>query len=97
MVRLSSLLRRVWLTSIAVLCVSVLTGADWRQFRGNDLSGVADDSNPPVEWDRHGKRRLEERAFPGAVSPGRSSSAIWVIVTASSGYRQGPLAHFVFR
>ena len=73
-----------------VCCVAFLTGADWRQFRGNDVSGVAKDASVPssfsadenVSW----KMDLPGRGLSGPIVVGDR-----VYVTASSGFRQDRL------
>lgn len=74
----------------AVCCVVLLTGADWRQFRGNDVSGVAQDADIPssfsgeenVAW----KVDLPGRGLSGPIVVGER-----VFLTASSGFRQNRL------
>ena len=71
-------------------CVAFLTGADWRQFRGNDVSGVAQDASVPtsfsdtenVAW----KADLPGRGLSGPIVVGSR-----IYVTASSGFRQDRL------
>jgi len=71
-------------------CVAFLTGADWRQFRGNNVSGVAQDASVPssfsdtenVAW----KADLPGRGLSGPIVVGGR-----IYVTASSGFRQDRL------
>ena len=41
---------RITSSVAALLCVVCFAGADWRQFRGNDVNGVAGDT-APTKWD----------------------------------------------
>ncbi len=81
----------------SILMLSSLTSAaDWRQFRGNDTTGVASDAPPPVKWSA-----TENIAWKSAL-PGRGlSSPIIVgdrvVITCSSGYRQDRLHVLCFR
>ncbi|MEX0701331.1 MAG: PQQ-binding-like beta-propeller repeat protein [Planctomycetales bacterium] len=66
-----------------------VAGAEWRQFRGSDSTGVAE-GDPPVEWG------AEKNVAWRAELPGRGLSAPIVvagrvIVTASSGVEQDRL------
>lgn len=76
--------------AVAILSVSCLTGADWLQFRGNDVSGVALQSQIPVSWSDSSnvawKVDLPGRGLSGAIVIGDR-----VVLTASSGFRQDRL------
>jgi outer membrane protein assembly factor BamB len=76
--------------SAALSFVVCLTGADWRQFRGNDVSGVSLDADIPVTWSDNEnigwKAELPGRGLSGPIVIGDQ-----VIVTASSGFRQDRL------
>lgn len=83
-------IRRFSSVLCGVCCVTFLSGADWRQFRGNDVSGVALDASVPssfsdqenVAW----KTDLPGRGLSGPIVVGDR-----VYVTASSGFRQDRL------
>ncbi len=71
-------------------CIALLTGADWRQFRGNDVSGVAQNASVPSSFS------ATENVAWKADLPGRGLSGPIVVggriyVTASSGFRQNRL------
>lgn len=74
----------------AVISATCLTGADWLQFRGNDVSGVSALSEIPATWsDTENiawKIELPGRGLSGAIVIGDQ-----VVVTASSGFRQDRL------
>ena len=82
--------RRILPLAAAVLSATCLTGADWLQFRGNDVSGVSALSEIPVTWsDTENiawKIKLPGRGLSGAIVIGDQ-----VVVTASSGFRQDRL------
>lgn len=82
--------RRILPLAAAVLSATCLTGADWLQFRGNDVSGVSALSEIPVTWsDTENiawKIKLPGRGLSGAIVIGDR-----VVVTASSGFRQDRL------
>ncbi len=67
-----------------------LTGADWRQFRGNDVSGVALEASIPATWSEDEnvawKVELPGRGLSGPIVIGDK-----VVVTASTGFRQDRL------
>jgi outer membrane protein assembly factor BamB len=70
----------------AAVCVCLLTGADWLQFRGSDVNGLATD-RAPTSW--------TEAAWTAEL-PGRGVSSPIVIgnrvvLTSSSGYKQDRL------
>jgi len=73
-----------------LICVVGLTGADWRQFRGTQVNGLAIDGTVPssfssdenVAW----KMDLPGRGLSGPIVVGER-----IYVTASSGFRQNRL------
>jgi outer membrane protein assembly factor BamB len=74
---------RALLTGIVLLCVTALVHADWRQFRGNSVDGLADEAvrldgarTSPVTW----QKDLPGRGLASPIVVGEQ-----VIVTASSG------------
>jgi outer membrane protein assembly factor BamB len=73
--------------AVSTIC---LTGADWLQFRGNDVSGVSALSEIPTTWSDSEnvawKVDLPGRGLSGAIVIGDQ-----VVVTASSGFRQDRL------
>ncbi len=75
------------------LVVTLPAAADWRQFRGNDSSGVVADADLPVEWvDADQPKNIAWKAS----LPGRGLSSPIVIgdkvfVTCSSGFQQDRL------
>ena len=83
-------LHRFASVTVALTMVVCLTGADWRQFRGNDVSGIAPDANVPATWSKTDniawKTELPGRGLSGPIVIGDQ-----VIVTASSGFRQDRL------
>ena len=82
--------RRIVPLIAAVVSATCLTGADWLQFRGNDVSGVSALSEIPATWsDTENvawKVDLPGRGASGAIVIGDQ-----VVVTASSGFRQDRL------
>ena len=78
----------------SILCLVVLSGniraEDWRQFRGNESSGVSSESNLPTKLDEaqtlKWKTPLPGRGLSGPVVIGDR-----VFLTASSGYRDDRL------
>lgn len=77
--------RAIRLAAVSVLIAGV-SGADWRQFRGNEANGVSPEAGPAT---------LEKIAWKADL-PGRGLSAPIVVgsrvfVTASSGYEQDRL------
>jgi outer membrane protein assembly factor BamB len=82
--------RRLLPLLVAVVSATCLTGADWLQFRGNDVSGVSALSEIPATWsDTENiawKVDLPGRGLSGAIVIGDQ-----VVVTASSGFRQDRL------
>lgn len=75
--------------AIAACCVFLLTGADWRQFRGNDTSSVSDDKNVPTTIS--GTSIAWTVDLPGGGLSGPIAVGDEVIVTASSGPDQDRL------
>ena len=74
----------------AVAAVTCLTGADWRQFRGNDVAGVAIHDEVPATWS------AAENVAWKAELLGRGLSGPIVVdcrvyLTASSGFTQNRL------
>jgi len=82
--------RRIIPLMLAIVSTACLTGADWLQFRGNDVSGVSTLSEIPTTWsDTENvawKVDLPGRGASGAIVIGDQ-----VVVTASSGFRQDRL------
>lgn len=80
---------------VAGVCLlSCLTGADWLQFRGNDVTGIARDAKLPTNWS--GADGKTENVAWKKELPGRGLSSPIVIgnkvvVTASSGFNQDRL------
>jgi outer membrane protein assembly factor BamB len=75
---------------VAIGCAGSLAAGDWRQFRGNDTSGVAANETIPDRWSQ------DENLAWTAELPGRGlSSPIIisdrVIVTAATGFQQDRL------
>jgi outer membrane protein assembly factor BamB len=74
---------------LTVLASSVVAG-DWRQFRGNNTDGVADDTPIPTEWSAEKniawKVPLEGRGLSCPIVVGDR-----VFITSCSGYRQDRL------
>lgn len=72
----------------ACLALSLLASsamADWRQFRGNDNSAVAEDAQVPSEWDE--KKNVAWKAdIPGKAVSGPIVVGDKVVATSSSGY-----------
>jgi outer membrane protein assembly factor BamB len=64
----------------------LLTGADWRQFRGDESNGLAADAGPTAFDNLAWKTGLPGRGVSGPIIVGSR-----VFVTASSGYRQDRL------
>ncbi|NQV23325.1 MAG: PQQ-binding-like beta-propeller repeat protein [Rhodopirellula sp.] len=82
--------RRIVPLIAAFVSSTCLTGADWLQFRGNDVSGVSALSEIPATWsDTENiawKIDLPGRGLSGAIVIGDQ-----VVVTASSDFRQDRL------
>jgi outer membrane protein assembly factor BamB len=75
--------------AIVVTCRSV-SAADWRQFRGNDSSGVSTETNLPTKLDDP-KTLAWKVALPGRGLSGPIIVGDRVFLTASSGYRDDAL------
>jgi outer membrane protein assembly factor BamB len=80
---------RLTICTLAI-CLLVLTGADWRQFRGSRSDSVAGDRELPLEWSD------DENVAWRVDLPGRGPSSPIVvddrvIVTCSSGHQQDRL------
>ncbi len=78
---------RVALLSVSV---SMLCGADWRQFRGNDANGIADESGLPVKLSDPDVLAWSVE-IPGQGVSGPIVVGDRVFVTSSSGYEQDRL------
>lgn len=77
------------ITTLLLLSLATTAAADWRQFRGNDVDGVASDARPPEQLS-------EQTQAWSAPLPGRGLSSPIVIgervyVTACSGSSQDRL------
>lgn len=68
----------------AALCVAMLCGADWRQFRGTDNVPVAADVSVPLRWGP-GENIAWRTELPGRTVSGPIVVGGRVIVTADSG------------
>lgn len=90
-------LRRLFPAVCGVLIPLTLTGGDWRQFRGTDISGVSTEAPVPSKWNiKDGENVAWTAELPGR---GLSSPIIVgdkVLLTASSGYRQDRLQTLCF-
>jgi outer membrane protein assembly factor BamB len=68
--------RRLYVISLAVLLLSTAvwsqTTSDWPQFRGPNATGIADRSNPPVEFGP-----AKAIAWKTAIPEGHGSPCIW--------------------
>jgi outer membrane protein assembly factor BamB len=71
---------------VAVLFLTSSARADWRQFRGNNVNGIADGPGPASFEKLAWKVELPGRGLSGPIVVGDK-----VILTASSGYRQDKL------
>ena len=85
--------RSALFAAAACLAVTLPVFADWRQFRGNDSSGVVADADLPVDWiDGDSPKNIAWKiALPGR---GLSSPIVVgdkVVVTCSSGFQQDRL------
>jgi len=84
--------RSTALPVLALACVLCGSGADWRQFRGSDATGVAHDETTPLEWNRDSGKNIAWTAdLPGRGLSGPIVIGDRVVLTASSGYRQDRL------
>ncbi|MBI3865658.1 MAG: PQQ-binding-like beta-propeller repeat protein [Planctomycetia bacterium] len=82
------MIRRAIFLSVSLVACGLLTGANWPQFRGQDSSGVAADTNVPTT--------ISDNIAWSAELPGRGLSGPIVVgdkvfLTASSGYQQDRL------
>ena len=72
--------------AFAVLCVGLFCGADWLQFRGNNVNGVSAETNVPTSMDNIAwSAELTGRGLSGPIVIGDR-----VVVTSSSGFEQDP-------
>lgn len=83
-------MRLFFFVSLVALLSSSLHAGDWRQFRGNDSSGISGESGLPVKWS------ATENIGWKAALPGRGLSSPIVVgdrvfVTCSSGFRHDRL------
>lgn len=78
----------------SILCLVVLSGntraEDWRQFRGNESSGVSSESNLPTKLDAPQALKWKS-PLPGRGLSGPVVIKDRVFLTASSGYRDDRL------
>ena len=80
-------MKSVFVSLYVVTCLAVSADADWRQFRGNDVTGVAEKpSSPKSMSDIAWKAELPGRGVSGPIVVGDR-----VIVTSSSGVDQNRL------
>jgi outer membrane protein assembly factor BamB len=83
-------MHRLLSVCLAAAAATLLTGADWLQFRGSDTTGVAQGPAPPVSWSGDEniawKAELPGRGLSGAIVIGER-----VYLTASSGFEQDRL------
>jgi outer membrane protein assembly factor BamB len=89
------MIRTTWKLGGLLCAVALLTGADWRQFRGTDTSSVASNEALPTSWsDKENiawKSKLPGRGLSGPIVIGDR-----VYVTASSGHHQDRLHVLAF-
>lgn len=83
-------MRLFLLISMVMASTTTLSAADWRQFRGNDSSGVSSEKDLPVKWS------ATENIGWKAALPGRGLSSPIIVgdrvfVTCSSGFRHDRL------
>lgn len=89
---------------IAAASAGAVRGADWRQFRGNDTTGVASETKLPLKWGKSEgdkgeglgenvawRANLVGRGVSGPIVVGGK-----VIVTAASGFKQDRLHVMAF-
>ena len=82
---------RISLHLMFAICLLVLaTGADWRQFRGNDGSSTSADVNVPLRWSA-GENIAWKADLPGRGASGPIVVKGRIIVLASSGVKQNRL------
>ncbi len=78
------------------LMVTVCSGGDWLQFRGNLGTGVAPEADPPLSWkvDGEGDENIAWKAeLPGRGVSGPIVAAGRVIVTSATGFVQSGMAN----
>ena len=79
-----------WKIAGLICALTLLTGADWRQFRGTDTSSVAGNETLPTSWSEKEniawKAKLPGRGLSGPIVVGDR-----VYITASSGHHQDRL------
>lgn len=76
--------RILWHILVACACIGTLSGADWRQFRGNDGTGVSEETEGPQSFAKESwKQSLPGRGLSGPIIVGDK-----VVLTASSGSSQ---------
>lgn len=89
------MMRTTWKLGGLLCALTLLTGADWRQFRGTDTSSVASNEALPTSWsDKENiawKSKLPGRGLSGPIVIGDR-----VYVTASSGHHQDRLHVLAF-
>jgi outer membrane protein assembly factor BamB len=79
--------RQILSLCVALVGVTLFAGADWRQFRGNLINGIADGVPSPDSFDKLGwKVPLKGRGLSTPIIIGEK-----VFVTSSSGFRQNKL------
>ena len=79
--------RRLSQFVIAVACVGLLTGADWLQFRGNNVNGVSSETDVPTSMENIAwSVELTGRGVSGPIVIGER-----VVLTSSSGFEQDRL------
>jgi outer membrane protein assembly factor BamB len=83
--------RTVIALSLALGFGVTLPAADWPQFKGPNGSGVSDEKDLPVEWDKSGKGVKWQAPLParGVSSPAVAAGRVYV--TCSSGTRDDRL------
>ena len=79
---------------IVLLCGSLLigvsaAGADWRQFRGNDATGVAPEAKLPVKWGVAKKDKAEGEK-QAESNEGLGENVAWRVDLAGRGV-SGPI------
>lgn len=82
--------RRFLPVCFAAVSAVCLTGADWLQFRGSDVSGVSLESNIPATWSEN-KNVAWKVELPGRGLSCPIVIGDRVVVTASSGFHQDRL------
>ncbi|MCH7989307.1 MAG: pyrrolo-quinoline quinone, partial [Planctomycetes bacterium] len=73
--------------AFAVACAGLLTGADWLQFRGNNVNGVSSETDVPTSMEKIAwSAELTGRGLSGPIVIGER-----VVLTSSSGFEQDRL------